>query len=247
MTEEQETIERDERIERFLKGQMTPQEESVFKEDLSKDSDLKNRAGSMALLIKSMQTVGHGQKSDESVIDAVGVKPLVFTPKFLTWAGSIAATLLLCIGIFQYVYYNNTLEMANEFAQVVIPSDLDHYSPSGQSGTLRGEDSSTIAIEDTIKRDVEMEKTLKGMFSDIDAKKNLSEDIKMLEGFYNDAIQRQQCSYLYLTDDIAWNIAKAYLLEGKRKPAITILDNHLKTYPNTKIRQQIEEQIKKLK
>lgn len=245
MTEEQETIERDERIEKFLKGQMTSQEESDFKEELSKDSDLKDRAVSMALLIKNMQSVG--QESDDSVIDAVGLKPLVFTPKFWTWAGSMAATLLLCIGIFQYVYHNRTVEMGEAFAEVVIPSDLFQYTTSDPMGTVRGEDSSTTVFEDTLKRDLVMENKLKGIISDIDEKKNLLENIKALEKLYDEAIDNQQCTYYYLTDDIAWNIAKAYLLKGKRKPAISILEKHLQTYPNTKIRPQVEKQIKELK
>ena len=184
MTEEQEKIEKDERIEKYLKGQMTPQEESVFKEDLSKDPDLKERAASMALLIKGMQSVG--QESDDAVVDAVGVKPLIFTPKFLAWTGSIAAMFLICVGIFQFVYYNNTIEMGEAFAKVTIPSDFVQYTTSDQMGTVRGEGSSTTVFEDTVKRDVVMENKLKGIISDIDEKKNLLENIKALEKLYDE-------------------------------------------------------------
>ena len=44
------------RIEKFLRGQMTQQEEVNFKEDLSKNAQLHSQALSLALILKSFHS-----------------------------------------------------------------------------------------------------------------------------------------------------------------------------------------------
>ena len=48
----------EERINRYLHGEMSPGEESVFEADLQKDNTLKQQAESMARIVKGMEVVG---------------------------------------------------------------------------------------------------------------------------------------------------------------------------------------------
>ena len=51
----------DERIERYLHGEMTPEEESLFEKDLANDDTLRRQAEVMARIVKGMEVVGGEQ------------------------------------------------------------------------------------------------------------------------------------------------------------------------------------------
>ena len=53
---EQQLIEMDERIDSYLRGQMTKEEESQFISDCKKNKELKERAYMTALLAKSLKS-----------------------------------------------------------------------------------------------------------------------------------------------------------------------------------------------
>ena len=55
-TEEQRLIDMDERIDSYLRGQMTKEEESQFISDCKNNTELKERAYITALLAKSLKT-----------------------------------------------------------------------------------------------------------------------------------------------------------------------------------------------
>ena len=51
----------EERIERYLHGEMTPEEEAIFEEDLANEDTLRRQAEAMARIVKGMETVGNEQ------------------------------------------------------------------------------------------------------------------------------------------------------------------------------------------
>ena len=55
MTTEQQLMEMDERIDSYLRGQMTKEEESQFISDCKNNRELKERAYMTALLVKSLK------------------------------------------------------------------------------------------------------------------------------------------------------------------------------------------------
>ena len=61
--------ETDERIERFLRGQMTTEEEANFREDLKSDAELREHARAISALLKGLQEKGRQQ--DQEIIDEV--------------------------------------------------------------------------------------------------------------------------------------------------------------------------------
>ena len=48
----------EERINRYLQGKMTQEEEGLFEEDLAKDETLRRQAEAMARIVKVMEVVG---------------------------------------------------------------------------------------------------------------------------------------------------------------------------------------------
>lgn len=61
-TEEQRLIDMDERIDSYLRGQMTKEEESQFISDCENDKELKERAYITALLAKSLKRKDNEEK-----------------------------------------------------------------------------------------------------------------------------------------------------------------------------------------
>ena len=58
-----------ERIEKFLRGEMTAEEENTLKQELATNEELRSKAVAMAYLAKAMDSVG--QEHDELVKDAL--------------------------------------------------------------------------------------------------------------------------------------------------------------------------------
>ena len=59
----------DERIESFLRGNMSAEEEEAFKKELKENPELRSRAMEMTALIKGLET--HESKKEQEVIDSV--------------------------------------------------------------------------------------------------------------------------------------------------------------------------------
>ena len=57
------------RVEKFLRNQMTVEEAAAFKIELDTDNEKKQRAHTMALMIKAMNKVGMEQ--DQLIINAI--------------------------------------------------------------------------------------------------------------------------------------------------------------------------------
>ena len=55
--EEQRLVDMDERIDSYLRGQMTEEEESQFLSDCENNKELKERACLIALLVKSLKQI----------------------------------------------------------------------------------------------------------------------------------------------------------------------------------------------
>ena len=78
-----------ERIERFLREQMTPEESEAFMNDLKKDKELREEAQMMALLIKEMKE--EQAKEDEVLRQRVmASKTKSKNIRMIRWAISIA-------------------------------------------------------------------------------------------------------------------------------------------------------------
>ena len=86
----------DERIELFLRGEMSPEEETAFKQEIKSNPELRNRAMAMTSLIRGLQTKNAAR--EEAIIRESASKAKV--SPVLWWACSIAAVFVIFFGIY---------------------------------------------------------------------------------------------------------------------------------------------------
>ena len=215
--------ETDERIERFLRGQMTTEEEASFREDLKSDSELREHARAISALLKGLQEKGRQQ--DQEIIDEVTAqKNPSNIRRLIIWTSSIAAAIIL---IFGYNFYSENSRYSRVNAMLspyYVQYDLDELS--------RGEtDSATISH-------------LYTLFNRIPEEKDVKEIIAELEPIY-ESLDSDFTYYPY-ANDIAWNLALAYVKAGQIDKSIAILDKLKADNTESQIYNKADELIKKL-
>lgn len=223
-TDEIKFNEMDERIERFLRGQMSPEEEAQLHEDVKNDPDLREHALAVSALVKGLQD--KGKQHDQEIINEVRAqkKPSNLR-RLIIWSSSIAAALVLVIG------YNFYVENAR-YARVneMLSPYYEHYDAASLS---RGEaDSVTIAH-------------LYTLFNRIPEEKDMKDIIAELEPIY--ASLDTDFTYYSCANDIAWNLALAYVKAGEKEKAGTILQELITDNPNTPISLKAQELLKKIR
>ena len=239
----------DDRIEAFLRGEMSADEEAAFKQEIRQNPELRNRAMTMTSLIKGLQaqetafkqkiksnselrnrdiamiSFNNGlqtQKTDKKASIIKGSTAKSKVRSILLWVTSIAAVFAIFFGIYKDHRYR-MLDAA------VSP----YYTEYDMSDISRGDvDSATIAH-------------LYDLFIQIQENRNVSDIIKELEPIFNSL--EADFTYNTFANDIAWNLALAYVKEDQIDKAISILQKLKADNPDTPICNKADELIKKLK
>ena len=208
----------DERIELFLRGEMSPEEETAFKQEIKSNPELRNRAMAMTSLIRGLQTKNAAR--EEAIIRESASKSKV--RPVLWWACSIAAVFVIFFGIYKDHRYR-TLDAT------ISP----YFTEYDMSDISRGE-VDTVAIAH-----------LYMLFEEIQNNKKMSDIIKELEPIYQSL--DEDFTYHPWANDIAWNLALAYVKDDQIDEAISILQKLKADNPDTPIYIKADELIKKLK
>ncbi len=198
--------EMDERIERFLRGEMSTEEEIRFREELKTDADLREHARAISALLKGIQE--KGRQHDHEIINEVTMKkPRNNVRRFVLWTLSAAAVVALYFG-YNYHAENVRYERVNEMlTPYYVHYDLDALS--------RGEtDSVTISH-------------LYTLFNRIPEEKDMTEIIAELEPIY-ESLNSDYTYYPY-ANDIAWNLALAFVKAGEEEKAKSLLEDLIRT------------------
>lgn len=208
----------DERIEAFLRGEMTTEEEAAFKQEIRQNPELRSRAMAMTSLIKGL----HDQNSakEAAIIKENTVKSKV--RPLLYWACSVAAVLVIAFGIYKDHRY-----------RMLDATISPYYTEYDMSDVSRG-DLDTVTISH-----------LYDLFIQIQVNRSVSDIIKELEPIYNS--RNENFTYNAYANDIAWNLALAYVKDDQIDKAITILQKIKADNPDTPIYNKADELIKKLK
>lgn len=196
----------DERIETFLRGQMSEEEETAFKREIRKNPELRNQALVMTSLIKGL----HDKNADreKTIIEENTVKSRV--RPILWWACSVAAVFAIFFAAYKDHRYR-TLEAS------VSP----YYSKYDLSDISRGDvDSVSVAH-------------LYSLFIQMQENRNMSTIINELESIYNSL--DDDFTYHLWANDIAWNLALAYIKDDQTDKAIPILEKLKADNPDTPI------------
>ena len=181
-----------ERIDKFLKKQMTPEENEKFLEDLKKDKELRYEAQMTALMIQELQE--RQAKEDAEIIeDILASKKKAKTISITRWALSIAAMFILLFGAITLWNEQSDTDVLYAQADNIFEQ---HYSPYTLQGNSRGGDS-------------DVEKELAVLFNLIGTEKDVSSVIEKLQKIH-DSIDSEYEYSLY-ADDITRYLALAYL------------------------------------
>jgi len=213
----------DERIERYLHGEMTPEEESLFEKDLANDDTLRRQAEVMARIVKGMEVVGGEQ--DRMMID----KMKAANGKRLApvWWMSIAASFIIIFTVGYHFYdRSQTIGMGQQYAYVF----------STETETLiRGEENEEVANK------------LDELFDNAANGKDLDNTIKQLDELW--ALSKSDSYNDYTTYEpfIGWNLAIAHLRNNDKKEARSVLKQMQLNYPEgTAMGDKVVELLKEL-
>ena len=195
-----------ERIERFLREQMSPEENDAFLNDLKNDKDLREEAQMMALMIKEMkeEQARQSEKLTENVLKDVRPAAAKII-SIVRWSLSIAAMLLLVFGA--VTLWNKQYDTDVLYAQADNIFE-QHYSPYTLEGDSRGNDS-------------DVERKLSELFNQVGTEKDISPVIEKLQKIH-DSIDSEYEYSLY-ADAITRYLALAYLKDHNLDKAKELL------------------------
>lgn len=217
-------IQFEDKLNSFLKGEMTSAEEQEFKSFLSSHPEQKQKAIAIARLSKAMQQVG--EERDKAVIDdfksatkqqvekvaadACGKKA---TPRILNFrrfmvSFSAAASILLCVfGGYKYYKYEQTTSLGQEYLA---------YFPATEYSRGEGDNVS--------------EKLVK-LYSNIADKKDMDATIEELQQMWNASRSETYNDYTEYMPELGWMLANAYLRDNNKDKAIDVLDKLIEDCP----------------
>lgn len=222
----------DDLTNRFLKKQLTPEEESQYLNKLKEIPALRERAQVIALAVEQMGEVS--KEASRDIIGRIGeqsetayrrtaklpAKQVRLWPRVARYAAAASVIFFVGLGGYKYYQYDQTISLGVEYYQ---PMDGIYRSP--EDNTL---------------------KELSSVFKDVETGDNLTEAIGQLTKFYTLAKSDEYSDYSLYTVDIAWNLAIAHLKDNDRKAAIKILEEIIQDNQGKAIADKAAELIKKI-
>ena len=207
----------DDRIDAFIRGMMTEEEEAAFKQEIQADPDLRAHVLATVSLIKGIRT--QNAEKERTLIQPQHNNKV---RTLLWWATSIAAVIAIFFGYSKDKRYN-------ELSALVSP----YYTEYSMDEYARGDiDSAKIA-------------NLYTLFNNIQKQRHVSNIIAELEPIYTSI--EHDITYSAYANDIALNLALAYIKDDQADKAIPILEKLEKDNPDTPIAAKALEILKKLR
>lgn len=208
----------DERIDSFIRGTMTEEEETAFKEEIKADPELRAQVLATVSLIKGIRTQ---EAEKEKILIQKNTKNRARS--IMLWACSIAALFVILFGIYKEKRYR-------DLSAIVSP----YYSEYSMSEYSRGDDVDSVTVAH-----------LYTLFNNIKEQRNVSDIIEELEPIY--ASIDSDLTYHYYANDIALNLALAYIKDDQIDKAIPVLKKLEEDNPDTSIAVNAQKILKKLK
>ena len=222
----------DDLTNRFLKKQLTPEEEAQYLNKLKEIPALRERAQVIALAVEQMGEVS--KEASRDIIGRIGkqsetayrrtaklpAKQVRLWPRVARYAAAASVIFFVGFGGYKYYQYEQTVSLGVEYYE---PMDAIYRSPE----------------DDTLKE-------LGKVFRNVESGENLTETIEQLTAFYSLAKGDEYSDYSLYTVDIAWNLAIAHLKDNDRKKAIIILKEIVRDNQGKAIADKANELIKKI-
>ena len=202
----------DERISRFMQGQMNPDEEAVFMEELNSNEELRNQAIAQARLVKGMKQVDDELKdvfrnTDEQTIRRIAKGTISYKNHSARWLAIAASVVFVVfVGFKTYDYYDTT-SLGREYANTFPTSTI-----------IRGETNTDVETELAI------------LFDNVAESKDLDNTTSRLETLWELSKQETYNNYTDYAPYIGWNLAIGYLEKYEKNKAKEILDEMKQMY-----------------
>ena len=181
-----------ERIERFLREQMSPEENDAFLNDLKSDKDLREEAQMMALMIKEMkeEQIKQSEKLTEDVLAEEKQAKTARIISMVRWPLSIAAMFILIFGA--------TLLWNRQSDSEILFNE--YYQPYVVQGERGGDD-------DAIKEE------LANLYNKVGTENDVTPIITRLLTIYDNILSNNvdYAEYIYYEKDIVKYLALAYI------------------------------------
>ena len=214
-----EQIDHSERIDRFLRKQMTSEERNAFLEDLQKDKDLREEAQITAMLIQELNE--ERSKQEQEIAQEIRMaKSSKKNKRIIYWVGSIAAMFILLFGSVRFYQIKQMDNLFNEY-----------YSPYESQGMSRGGDD-------------DVEKELANLFNQIETEEDVAPTLQKLQSIY-DKIDSEYEYSLY-ADDISWYLALGYIKVHDIEKANSILHAIHLDDDESELGQKVKDLLKEL-
>lgn len=216
----------DEMLSRYLKGQMTDEEEATFKQLLKDNDTFRNKAIATARLVQAMDQAGYAydketvksirdvslsdvEKISAKVCGISTTKPRILTLRRFVLSFSAAASILLCFfGGYKYYKYSQITSLSSEYLA---------YFPASEFS--RGESDG-------------IESKLKESYSNIETKSNLDTTINELKIMWDRSLSDSYNDYIEYMPEIGWLLANAYLRNNDKYQSLEVLDVLINEFPN---------------
>lgn len=191
-------------IEKYLKGQLTAEEEKAFREQLKNDKAFRDEVLASTLLIKQMKQ--QNQEKEHAILEES--RKLAIARARRRWIyriSSIAAVLIIGFFAVKPIYFNYKSDQ-------MISQNYAQWSPREEGATSRGE---VQAGENVVAE-------LTELFDNVGKGK----DMKMTTYRLEKALKESETDYEYYqyTADIVWYLALAYIQENQFGKARTALE-----------------------
>ena len=201
----------EERINRFLRGEMSSEEETTFMDELKSNDVLRNKAVVAARMAKAMKTVGEEEDSlvkealltsDDHDIEMIVKNVTRKRSKLLTLRIiSVAASILiLVISGWHYYDYRVITGLGNEY-------EMEFESSSFVRGAGTGS----------------VEKELNSLFTKVKSGDESDNTIKRLSLLWELSTMETYNDYTDYAPQIGWNLAIAYLKDNDKDNAMAVL------------------------
>lgn len=204
----------DEQVERYLRRQMTVEEERAFKQSMADNPELKERARITALMIREMRNAVAEESSEEQFRKAAGILPkakvIRLWPRVMKYV--VAACIVGIVAIIGVQQYD-----ASQYKTIGNDPVYLAYTPMlGETG----HDHSAGEAEAIPQQD-----DILALFGKIEQGTDVKTAVKQLQGFYDQILSEgAQSALAEYQDDFAWYLSIGYLKLGKGKKAIPLLE-----------------------
>ena len=213
-----------ERIDKFLRDQMTPEETDAFLRDMELDEELRKEAQLTALMIQDLQE-RQAERDSEINEEVVASKKKAKIVRMVRWTVSIAAIFLLLFGV--YTYQSN---FTKEDGTTYIALADKYYNQTPKALFRSGAN--------------DLEHELDSLFAKVGTSEEMTSTINRLQEIHESI----DSVYVYSVNGndirIKWFLALAFLKDGQKGKATELLSTIVKDDKGTYLKEEAEQLLK---